>query len=581
MSELVIKLAERKAVASIDSKYCINCGKCRRICPVEAIQELQRPICRLCPDCGEGPEMFPSETRAFATQHTCSIGCPLGTIPEGYIHLIREGRLQEAYDLIAELNPLPSTCASICSHPCEDECKRGLLMNLGKPLDIRGLKRYAVDRAETNRPMFHKRYDKSIGIVGAGPAGITAAFDLAKKGYPVTIYEQSSKPGGMARACIPTFRLDTQKMLDEFQALEDAGIEIVYNVRVGKNPSIDDLLTKHSAVLVAVGSSKGTKVPMAGDQFNPDRVYDAVTFMQRVKNNAPRRVGEDLSDKKMVDVNVGKKAVVIGAGPVGTDTARTLKRLGVADVTCVCIECDDDIPAPSDELRDAMDEGVEFITSAAPRRMISDFSELQGVEFQKLEGFSRDETGRLIVDAIEGSEFVVDCDTLVFATGQHPDVKQLAENAGLQLLPNGRFQYDEVTNMTSRDGVFVAGGVMDAQSNVVGSMASGRKAALAIDNYIQDRSIEDRTVKHNLAVAAQKEMIYRIHLEDSAPQEMPKQKFRDNFDLVELGFNDVQAHEESIRCMMCGFSMVDEDQCIGCGACVSVCPENCITLVKN
>ena len=286
------------------------------------------------------------------------------------------------------------------------------------------------------------------------------------------------------------------------------------------------------------------------------------------------------------DINFGKKVdlkgdiAVVGGGNVAIDVARTALRIGALSVTLLYRRSRKEMPAHEMEISDAIDEGVDPKYLTNPVKITANEDGLS-VECVKMQLGEPDSSGRCKVSAIEGSEFVVDCDTLVFATGQHPDVKQLAENAGLQLLPNGRFQYDEVTNMTSRDGVFVAGGVMDAQSNVVGSMASGRKAALAIDNYIQDRSIEDRTVKHNLAVAAQKEMIYRIHLEDSAPQEMPKQKFRDNFDLVELGFNDVQAHEESIRCMMCGFSMVDEDQCIGCGACVSVCPENCITLVKN
>lgn len=227
---------------------------------------------------------------------------------------------------------------------------------------------------------------------------------------------------------------------------------------------------------------------------------------------------------------------MIGAGSVATDTARTLKRLGVADVICACIEDEANIPAASDELCEAREEGIKFMTSVSPCRMISDFSALQGVAFKKVDSCSRDENGRFIIHCKEDSEFVIDCDTLIFATGQRADIKQIAENAGLALLPNGRFQYDEKTNMTSREGVFVAGGVMEARGSVVSAMASGRKAALAIDNYIQGRELEDRTIKHDLTVAPQKEMIYRIHLEDSAPQDMPKQRYRDTFEKVELGF---------------------------------------------
>lgn len=271
---------------------------------------------------------------------------------------------------------------------------------------------------------------------------------------------------------------------------------------------------------------------------------------------------------------------MIGAGSVATDTARTLKRLGVADVICACIEDEANIPAASDELFEAREEGIEFMTSVSPCRMISDFSTLQGVAFKKVDSCSRDENSRFIIHCKEDSEFVIDCDTLIFATEQRADIKQIAENAGIALLPNGRFQYDEKTNMTSREGAFVAGGVMEARGSVVSAMAPRRKVALAIDNYIQGRELEDRTIKHDLTVAPQKEMIYRIHLEDSAPQDMPKQRYRDTFEKVELGFSDVQAHEEAIRCMKCGFTFIDTEKCLGCGACISGCPENCITL-KN
>lgn len=573
-------LTERKAVAYIDGNHCINCGKCRQICPVEAIDEYQKPICRLCPDCGEGPQMFPSEADAFATKHSCSIGCPLGTVPEGYVNLIKEGRIEDAYDLIAELNPLPSTCSFVCSNPCESECKRGLLMELGRPIDIRGLKRYVADRVKPHHKAFLKRYDKGVAVVGAGPAGITAAFDLAKKGYRVTVFEAGPKPGGMARKCIPGFRLNKDTLLEEINAIEEAGVEIVYNTRVGTNPSIDDLFKQYSAVIIAIGAAKGSMLPLEGMTYKPDRVYDAVTFMSRVNANAPVRVGQELPYKKYVDVNIGKNAIVIGAGSVAVDSARTLKRLGAETVKCVCVESEQAIPAPVAEVNEAKEEGIEFVCAAAPQRVISDFDKVRGIEFKKVKNLNVEANGKLNMTLVNGSEFTLDCDTIVVAVGQKPDLGQIAKRGNIELSENGYIKYEADTLATSRKGVFVAGDVVVARGAIVQAMASGRQAALSVDNYLQGRELTDK-IKHDLKLAPQQEMIYRIHLEDVSPQTMPKARFRDGFDVVELGFSDQQALDEAARCMKCGFSVVDENRCIGCGTCQTVCPETTITLKKD
>jgi NADPH-dependent glutamate synthase beta subunit-like oxidoreductase/NAD-dependent dihydropyrimidine dehydrogenase PreA subunit len=248
--------AQREAVAGIDAKLCINCGTCRRTCPTEAISEYQRVICRYCPDCAGGPQMFYDEATIYAGEHACSIACPLGTIPEGYVNKIAEGKFEEAYELIAELNPLPGVCGRICNHPCMDDCKRGLLID--EPVNIRGLKRFVTDRVSPRLKPFIQKYDTRIAVIGAGPAGIMAAFDLSKKGYKVTIFEAGPEPGGMMNTGIPAFRLDKAVLRAEIAALEEAGIEIVYNAKIGKNPTIDDLFKeKYAAVVLAVGATRG------------------------------------------------------------------------------------------------------------------------------------------------------------------------------------------------------------------------------------------------------------------------------------------------------------------------------------
>lgn len=554
-------IRERRAVASIAAKECVNCGACRRICPTEAIHEYQRDICRLCPDCAEGPMIFPSEAGAYATQHSCSIACPLGTVPEGYVNLIAEGRFADAYDVICELNPLPSVCSMICHHPCEEECKRGLLID--QPIAIRALKRFVTDTALPREVKFVPRYDIRVAIVGAGPAGITAAFDLAKKGYKVVVFEAGPEPGGMMRKGVPDFRLDKSLLRSEIARLEAAGIEIVYNTIVGKNPTIDDLLKDgFAAVLIAVGAAKGMILPIEGIQA--EQVYDALSFMERVNAQTP--------------VEIGKRAIVIGAGSVGIDTARTLLRLGVEQATCVCVESENTIPAPACEVTDAKEEGVEFVTGAAPIRIGTEWFTVREVEFRKVEKIETDAHGRLHPVTAAGTEFALEADTVIFAVGQHADVSILARQSDLQLDDASRLVVDEATLMTAKDRVFAAGDVVAARGSVIEAMASGRKAALAIDNLIAGRELRER--EHRLNAAEVKEKIFPAQLEKLPFQAIPKLRHRDTNDQVELAFTERQALLEAKRCMKCGFERVDETKCIGCGACVELCPKNAISLVR-
>lgn len=554
-------IKERNVVAHIDPKLCVNCGRCRRICPTESIEELQRIICRQCPDCAESEIMFHNDAKEYAHEHACSIACPLGTVPEGYVNLIAEGKFEEAYEVIRELNPLPSVCSRICHKPCEDECKRGLLID--SPINIRGLKRFIVDKYGDKELKFNNKYDIKVAIVGAGPAGLTAAFDLAKKGYKVTIFESSPEPGGMMRKGIPSFRLDKDILREEIRTLEDAGIEIKYNMTVGKNPTIEDLIDDdYEAVLLAVGAQKGTKLPI--EKNYAEMVYDAVNLMENVNAETP--------------VDIGEKAVIIGAGSVAVDTARALLRLGVKEATCVCIEDDNTIPAPCGEVEEAKEEGVKFITSAAPTKIKAEWITVNGVEFKKVDRIERDSCGRLKPIMIDDDTFELECDMVVFATGQVPDTKILMENSNIEFDGAGRPIFDEDTMMTNMDKVFVAGDLTVARGSVTDAMASGRKAALEIDNMIMERKLESK-IDHELKTAPIKEMIYPVRLEKLYTQKMPKSKEMD-FGEVELGFNEKQAIKEARRCMKCGYEHVVEDTCIGCGACTNVCLENAISLVK-
>lgn len=560
----------RTAVAAIDSKLCINCGICRRSCPTEAIAEYQRAICRYCPDCANGPEMFYDETIEYASLHSCSIACPLGTIPEGYVNKIAEGKFDDAYDLISELNPLPGICGRICNHPCMDDCKRGLLID--EPINIRGLKRFVTDRVSPRIKPFIPKYDLKVAIVGAGPAGITAAFDLSKKGYKVTIFEAGPEPGGMMNVGIPAFRLDKNVLKSEISALEEAGIEIIYNAKIGKNPTIDDLFNeKFAAVLLAIGATKGMIIPIEGS--TADTVYDAVSLMRRINKDIPQtRTGSN----RVIEYG---KVVVIGGGSVALDTARALLRKGATSATCVCVEKDTTMPAMPSEIEEANEEGVKFVTCSAPVRIKTEWTTVKGVEFKKVSEIKCDINGRIKPITIEGTEFTLDADTVVFATGQKPDLDMFIKNTELELNKTGLLNYDSETFMTSKDGVFVAGDMITGKGSVIDAMASGRRAASAIDNMLQGRKLNQR-VEHTLTTADSREKIFPAMLEKLDPQIMPKNKDRDSFNEVELGYDERQAIHEARRCMKCGFEVVNEERCIGCGICVGLCPQNAISLVN-
>lgn len=561
---------QRTAVAAIDSQLCTNCGICRRTCPTEAISEYQRVICRYCPDCADGPQMFYDEAIAYASEHACSIACPLGTVPEGYVNKIAEGKFEEAYELIVELNPLPGVCGRICNHPCMDDCKRGLLID--DPVNIRGLKRFVTDKVRPKVKPFIQRYDTRIAVIGAGPAGIMAAFDLLKKGYKVTIFEAGPEPGGMMNMGIPAFRLDKAVMNAEITALEEAGLEIIYNTRIGKNPTIDDLFEdRYAAVILAVGATKGMILPIEG--ATADTVYDAVSLMARINKEVPQTA---TGTRRQIDYG---RVVIIGGGSVALDTARALLRKGATSATCVCIEDDETMPAMPDEIKDARTEGVQFVTCSAPTRILTEWTTVKGVEFRKVSEIKCDSFGRMNPVTVEGTEFTLDAETVVFATGQKPDLRFIAEGGGLELNEAGLPVYDPETLMTNKEGLFVAGDMVTGKGSVIDALASGRKAALAVDNMLEGRGLTQR-VEHSLTAADSSEKIFPVMLEKLETQVMPETKDRDGFTEIEQGYTERQAILEAKRCMKCGFEVVDEERCIGCGVCANLCPQNAITMVK-
>ena len=231
---------------------CVSCGVCREYCPVEAISEQQREVCRICPGCATKPGLPFDEMRTVSADHACTIGCPVGISPQGYINLIKAGMYEEAYELIWEKTPFPAVLGYVCHHPCEDECKRGLLMD--EPIKIRALKKYLSNilplPKQREYPVIN---EETVAIIGAGPAGLSAAHDLAKLGYEVTVFDSANEAGGMLIRGIPAFRLPREVVRHEVDALERSGIKFELGKPIGQK-QVENLLEEYDAVLVATGT---------------------------------------------------------------------------------------------------------------------------------------------------------------------------------------------------------------------------------------------------------------------------------------------------------------------------------------
>nr|AGS52011.1 NADPH-dependent glutamate synthase beta chain [uncultured bacterium contig00006] len=517
-----------EATAFIDANRCTNCGRCRDYCPVEAISEKQKAICHLCPDCTEIKAITPDDV--VEMQGTaCTLACPVGLSPQGFLNLLRSGKEKEAFETIWDKNPLPAICGYVCFHPCEQDCKRGLLVD--NPMEIRAVQRYLSETFIDCQPApYPVTRQECIAVVGSGPAGLTAAHWLAKKGYRVTVFEQNGEAGGMMLRGIPSFRIDKEVLRKEIERLQKAGIEFVFNTKIGDE---NELLKDYDKVVVAVGAQIGKLPPIKGARS--ERIYSAVNLMERV--NAGQAV------------TLEGVTVVIGGGSVAVDAARSALRLGSCKVCVICLESGADIPAHAWEIKEAEDEGIEFIGGVTPLEYLGYHAKLSGVRCAKISNL---DTKTLSFDTLPGSEFDLPADNVIVAVGQKPD---RCWEAG--------------------PGILLAGDVADGRCSVVDAMASGRQAAIQIDNALRGRDYAEFEVERTVAPGDLDYKIYpavRRKLDFPRVAELCADTRRHSFDLVELGMGEDDAKLETLRCMQCGYNAVDAERCIGCGVCQKVCP---------
>ena len=540
------------------------------------------------------------------TNFPCMMACPAHTNAGRYVALIAEGRFEEAYRFARDPNPLASICGRVCAHPCETACRRG---EIDRPIQIRALKRFLTERYGPESRNFttpsteaQPRLNKKVAVIGAGPVGLSAAHDLALMGYSVTIFEAAAVPGGMLYLGIPEYRLPRDVVEAQVREILNTGdVTLKLNQRAGKDFSIEELRSQgFDAVLVAVGAHRSRDLTIPGVDL--DGVHKGIDFLLNVN------LGYQFT--------IGKKVVVIGGGNVAMDVARSAARevvrqhqiptddwtknisavashemvdislsalrMGASEVHIVCIERREEMPAALEEIEEAETEGVIIHAGFGPNRVVGQNGRVSALETVRTSRVF-DENGRFSPQFAPGSESLVECDTVILAIGQAPNLDFLGTQSKIKISPRGLVEVDRSNLMTSVPGIFAGGDCVFGPRLIIDSVADGKRAAAGIDEFLRGRKQADPVIEIEVLNRHQMITNYMEIARHSVPM-LPLER-RTGVTEVEVGFDEKTAIEEAQRCLRCWINTVfegtevDGTECILCGGCVDVCPEQCLELV--
>ena len=460
----------------------------------------------------------------------CVSACPAHVDVPGYVALVNEGRYEEAVKLIRKDNPFPSACAYVCEHPCEAHCRRAMVDDA---INICGLKRFAVDHAKAEpAKILYEKTGKTVGIIGGGPGGLTAAYYLAQMGHQVTVYEQRPKLGGMLRYGIPDYRLPQEVLERDIEHILTTGINVITDVSIGRDVTMEDIQKSYDAVYISIGAHNDKKIGIEGE--DAENVVSAVSLLRRIdEGNAP-----DFT---------GKRICVIGGGNVSMDATRTAKRLGAESVTCVYRRRVDDMTALAEEIEEAMAEGCQILPLQAPARIEKD-AEGKVVALwtvpQIIGPYGKDGRPKPIPEDVP--EFRIACDYVIVAIGQAIDARPF-EAIGIKTF-KGMIQAEDTSSVADVDNVFAGGDAVSGPATVIRAVAAGKVAAANIDAYLGF----EHKIKTDVVVPP-------AHLTNAPPCGRVNLKShctpdcKGNFDLVVEGMSRKEADQESERCLRCDY----------------------------
>jgi NADPH-dependent glutamate synthase beta subunit-like oxidoreductase/ferredoxin len=573
---------------------------------------------------GRGYRVVVPDLIHWQKQVKCQAACPIHTDSGRYVQLIAEGKYKEAYLVARSPNPFASVCGRVCAAPCEDFCRRG---NIDEPVTIRALKRFVTEKfgpesmnPDTQDELFYKVHNfkdnklfwhlptlartrranvkgKKVAIIGAGPAGLTCAHDLAIIGYRVTIFEYSNVLGGMMRHGIPEFRLARSIIEKEIGKIIELGVEIRTMNPLTKNFGIKELREEEGfdAIFIAVGTQEGREINVEGADM--DGIIKAIDFLINVNNGYRVSLGRkvlvigggfvafDAARTALRSAIVEEGGIGNGSSYVAIDAARSARRAGVMEVHMASLESFEEMPVlrtaqGREEFEEALKEGIIFHTRRGVRRFIGENGRLKGVEFMGVKR-TYDEEGRFDPVFDENISEYIEADTVILAIGQRPKLNFIKLEDGIELTSSGMIKVDPETLETSTPGVFAGGDVAFGPRNLIDAIADGKQAAISIDNYL--RGLHSKRVFKLSFEKIQKRdystyIGYEI-LPRRAPDTIPIDR-RTGVVEVEMSYSERQAQEQARRCLLCHIQTIyDAEKCVLCGACVDVCPEYCLKLV--
>ena len=578
--------------ASVTKENCVACGRCVEYCPSGAARlgqklctkngEIEYPVQELPDETKWGRDKWSVDYRdknqinCYDTGTApCKASCPAHLPVQGYIKMASQGKYLDALKLIKTENPFPAVCGAICNRRCEDACTRG---RVDQAVAIDEIKKFIAEQelyAKTRYipPMLNysgKPFQEKIAVIGAGPAGMSAAFYLKKMGYPVTVFEKEKRPGGMLMNGIPSFRLEKDVIEAEIDVLREMGVEFRCGVEVGRDITVQKLRQDgYKAFYVAIGAQDGRKAGIPGEDAKG--VLTGLEFL--------RCVNQD-----MVNTRIAGRTVVIGGGNVAVDVARTALRAGASSVSMYCLETREAMPAAGDEIEEAAQEGIGICNSWGPKEILTENGRVTGVVFKKCVSVF-DESGRFHPVYDEEQLLTVECEAVLVAIGQSVRWGELLAGTKAEFNRNGTVKADPVTYQTAEPDIFVGGDVYTGPKFAIDAIAAGKEGCVSIHRFVHPG--QSLTIGRNLRQFSELDKD-NLQLDpetfDNAKRQVPGRKSPDgnnNFRDLRSTFTEEQVRAEAGRCLGCGATVVDPNKCIGCGVCTTKCEFDAIHLSRD